>query len=124
MANSIKKTAEEEYKILSRYIELESSIKQQKKSINELKKKLDENCRARYASFTDEEIKDLLVNRKWYKTLEDGIQNLYITVANQLTRRITELYERYESTLPELTKELEEEEKEVAAHLKEMGFKL
>ena len=119
-----KKTAEEEYKILSRYIELESSIKQQKKSINELKKKLDENCRARYASFTDEEIKDLLVNRKWYKTLEDGIQNLYITVANQLTRRITELYERYESTLPELTKELEEEEKEVAAHLKEMGFKL
>ena len=119
-----KKTAEEEYKILSRYIELESSIKQQKKSIKELKKKLDENCRARYASFTDEEIKDLLVNRKWYKTLEDGIQNLYVTVANQLTRRITELYERYESTLPELTKELEEEEKEVAAHLKEMGFEL
>ncbi len=119
-----KKTTEEEYKILSRYIELESSIKQQKKSINELKKKLDENCRARYASFTDEEIKDLLVNRKWYKTLEDGIQNLYVTVANQLTRRITELYERYESTLPELTKELEEEEKEVAAHLKEMGFEL
>ena len=119
-----KKTTEEEYKILSRYIELESSIKQQKKSINELKKKLDENCRARYASFTDEEIKDLLVNRKWYKTLEDGIQNLYVTVANQLTRRITELYERYESTLPELTKELEEEEKEVAAHLNEMGFEL
>ena len=119
-----KKTTEEEYKILSRYIELESSIKQQKKSINELKKKLDENCRARYASFTDEEIKDLLVNRKWYKTLEDGIQNLYVTVANQLTRRITELYERYESTLPELTKELKEEEKEVAAHLNEMGFEL
>ena len=119
-----KKTESEEYKILARYVELESSIKLQKKTVSDLKKTLDENCRTRYATFTDEEIKDLLVNRKWYKTLADGIQNLYVTVANQLTRRITELYERYESTLPELTKELEAEEKLVAAHLKEMGFEV
>ena len=119
-----KKTESEEYKILARYVGLESSIKLQKKTVSDLKKTLDENCRTRYATFTDEEIKDLLVNRKWYKTLADGIQNLYVTVANQLTRRITELYERYESTLPELTKELEAEEKLVAAHLKEMGFEV
>ena len=73
---------------------------------------------------TDEEIKGLLVKHKWYKTIEDGIQNLYVTVANHLTKRIVELYERYKNTLPELTAKLAEEEKAVAAHLAAMGFKM
>ncbi|MEE0879129.1 MAG: N-6 DNA methylase [Treponemataceae bacterium] len=119
-----KKTQNEEYKILNNYVDYESSIKSQKKHITELKKVLDDNCRNRYETFTDAEIKDLLVNRKWYKAIDDGIQNLYITVANHLTKRIVELYERYENTLSELTSKLAEEEKEVAAHLEAMGFKL
>ena len=119
-----KKTQNEEYKILNNYVDYESSIKSQKKHITELKKVLDDNCRNRYETFTDTEIKDLLVNRKWYKAIDDGIQNLYITVANHLTKRIVELYERYENTLSELNTKLAEEEKEVVAHLAQMGFKL
>lgn len=119
-----KKTQNEEYKILNNYVDYESSIKSQKKHITELKKVLDDNCRNRYETFTDEEIKDLLVNRKWYKAIDDGIQNLYITVANYLTKRIVELYERYENTLSELNTKLAEEEKVVFGHLTQMGFKL
>ncbi|MBQ7882122.1 MAG: SAM-dependent DNA methyltransferase [Treponema sp.] len=119
-----KKTQNEEYKILNNYVDYESSIKSQKKHITELKKVLDDNCRNRYEIFTDAEIKDLLVNRKWYKAIDDGIQNLYITVANHLTKRIVELYERYENTLSELTSKLAEEEKVVFGHLTQMGFKL
>lgn len=119
-----KKTQNEEYKILNNYVDYESSIKSQKKHITELKKVLDDNCRNRYETFTDAEIKDLLVNRKWYKAIDDGIQNLYITVANHLTKRIVELYERYENTLSELTSKLAEEEKVVFGHLTQMGFKL
>ena len=119
-----KKTQNEEYKILNNYVDYESSIKSQKKHITELKKVLDDNCRNRYKTFTDAEIKDLLVNRKWYKAIDDGIQNLYITVANHLTKRIVELYERYENTLPELNTKLAEEEKVVFGHLTQMGFKL
>lgn len=119
-----KKTQNEEYKFLNNYVDYESSIKSQKKHITELKKVLDDNCRNRYETFTDEEIKDLLVNRKWYKAIDDGIQNLYITVANHLTKRIVELYERYENTLSELTSKLAEEEKVVFGHLTQMGFKL
>ena len=118
-----KKTQNEEYKILNNYVDYESSIKSQKKHITELKKVLDDNCRNRYETFTDAEIKDLLVNRKWYKAIDDGIQNLYITVANHLTKRIVELYERYENTLSELTTKLAEEEKVVFGHLTQMGFK-
>lgn len=119
-----KKTQNEEYKILNNYVDYESSIKSQKKHITELKNVLDDNCRNRYETFTDEEIKDLLVNRKWYKAIDDRIQNLYITVANHLTKRIVELYERYENTLSELTSKLAEEEKVVFGHLTQMGFKL
>jgi len=119
-----KKTQNEEYKILNNYVDYESSIKSQKKHIAELKKVLDDNCRNRYGTFTDAEIKDLLVNRKWYKAIDDGIQNLYITVANHLTKRIVELYERYENTLSELNTKLAEEEKVVFGHLTQMGFKL
>ena len=119
-----KKTQNEEYKILNNYVDYESSIKSQKKHISELKKVLDDNCRNRYETFTDAEIKDLLVNRKWYKAIDDGIQNLYITVANHLTKRIVELYERYENTLSELNTKLAEEEKVVFGHLTQMGFKL
>lgn len=119
-----KKTQNEEYKILNNYVDYESSIKSQKKHITELKKVLDDNCRNRYETFTDAEIKDLLVNRKWYKAIDDGIQNLYITVANHLTKRIVELYERYENTLSELNTKLAEEEKVVVGHLTQMGFKL
>ena len=109
---------------MSRFAELDASIKAQKKTIAELKKTLDEKCRARYSSFTKEEIIELLVNRKWYKSLEDGIQNLCIAAANNLTKRIVELYERYENTMGELTQELAENENEVAKHLAQMGFKL
>lgn len=119
-----KKTQNEEYKILNNYVDYESSIKFQKKHITELKKVLDDNCRNRYEAFTDAEIKDLLVNHKWYKAIADGIQNLYITVANHLTKRIVELYERYENTLSELNTKLAEEEKVVFGHLTQMGFKL
>lgn len=119
-----KKTQNEEYKILNNYVDYESSIKSQKKHITELKKVLGDNCRNRYETFTDAEIKDLLVNRKWYKAIDDGIQNLYITVANHLTKRIVELYERYENTLSELNTKLAEEEKVVFGHLTQMGFKL
>lgn len=119
-----KKTQNEEYKILNNYVDYESSIKSQKKHITELKKVLDDNCRNRYETFTEAEIKDLLVNRKWYKAIDDGIQNLYVTVANHLTKRIVELYERYENTLSELNTKLAEEEKVVFGHLTQMGFKL
>lgn len=114
----------QEPEILKKCKAYEASIKLQKKTIADLKKKLDENCRKRYDAFIDSEITDLLVNRKWYKTIDQGIQNLYVTVANHFTKRIVELYERYENTLPELTEKLAEEEKEVSAHLAQMGFKL
>ena len=71
---------------------------------------------------TDEEILDLLVNRKWYATIFEGIKALYVTTSHQMTNRIVELVERYEDTLPELTAAVAEYEAKIKDHLKRMGF--
>ena len=71
---------------------------------------------------TDDEILDLLVNRKWYATIFEGIKALYVTTSHQMTNRIVELVERYEDTLPELTATVADYESKVKDHLKRMGF--
>ena len=71
---------------------------------------------------TDEEILDLLVNRKWYATIFEGIKALYVTTSHQMTNRIVELVKRYEDTLPELSAAVADYEAKVKAHLERMGF--
>ena len=83
---------------------------------------LEEKVREKYALLTDEEILDLLINRKWYAAIFDGIKALYVTTSHRMTNRIVELVERYEDTLPELTAAVTDYEAKVKAHLERMGF--
>lgn len=93
------------------------------KVVKELNKALDEKCRARYGNFTDDEILNLLVNRKWFDSIFSGISDLYAAISHHLTNRIVELAERYESTLPQLESDTKEYEAKVKSHLERMGFK-
>ena len=93
------------------------------KIVKDLNKALDEKCRARYDSLTDEEILDLLVNKKWFDSIFAGIADLYAAISHHLTNRIIELAERYESTLPQLESDTTEYEAKVKSHLERMGFK-
>ncbi len=90
--------------------------------IKELNKALDEKVRAKYAELTDDDIKELLVNRKWYYTIFDGIKALYVTTSHNMANRVSELADRYESTLPELESEVADYEAKVKSHLERMGF--
>lgn len=90
--------------------------------VKELNVALDDSCKRKYNDLTVDEIKELLVNRKWYYTIFAGIKALYITTSHEIAGRITELAERYENTLPELESELETYEAKVKAHLERMGF--
>ena len=71
---------------------------------------------------TDDEILDLLVNKKWFDSIFSGINDLYTAISHCLTSRIIELAERYENTLPELDKETIEYEAKVKSH-PENGFR-
>lgn len=120
----LKKSApdSEEYRTLCEYMKLCDKVKQYAKIAKELNIALDETCKEKYPLLSMDEIKELLVNRKWYYTIFAGIKALYITTSHEIAGRITELAERYENTLPELESELETYEAKVKAHLERMGF--
>lgn len=104
-------------------LDLCGKVSDYNKIVKDLNKALDEKCRARYEKFTDNEILDLLVNKKWFDGIFSGISDLYAEISHRLTSRIIELAERYEDTLPELDKVTIEYETKVKSHLERMGFK-
>ena len=120
---SVPESLQEDVNQLKTALELCGKISDYNKVVKELNKALDEKCRARYETLTDEEVLDLLVNRKWFDSIFTGIADLYAAISHRLTNRIVELAERYENTLPELEKTTVEYETKVKSHLERMGFK-
>ena len=120
----LKKTAPDskELAILCNYADLSAKVKEYTKLIKDLYVALDEACKAKYTELTIDEIKELLVNRKWYYTIFEGIKALYVTTSHEIAARIAELAERYEDTLPNLESDVESYEVKVKAHLERMGF--
>lgn len=117
-----KSAEKEDYEILCAYRELDAKAKKYAKIVKELYVALDQTLKEKYKQLTVAEIKELLVNRKWYYSLFDGIKALYVTTSHNMANRIVELAERYETTLPDLEKETKEYEKKVKSHLERMGF--
>ena len=120
----LKKTASgsEEYKILLTYTELSAKVKEYTKIVKDLNVALDEAEKAKYAELTIDEVKELLVNHKWYSSIFDGISELYSTTSHNMANRISELANRYESTLPSLESTVQDYEAKVKSHLERMGF--
>lgn len=112
----------EEARVLAEWSELTDRLKKQSKLVKELNAALEAALQAKYAVLSDEETKELLVNRKWYYSLFAGIKALYVTASHSMANRITQLAERYENTLPQLEQEVAEYEAKVRAHLERMGF--
>ena len=123
-AKFLRKTApnSEEYRVLSSFVSMTDTVAKQTKIIKEMNVELEDKVRAKYPKLTEEEILELLVNRKWYYTIFEGIKALYVTASHNMANRIIELAERYEYDLPWLEKEAEVLEAKVKAHLERMGF--
>ncbi len=114
---------EDDYAELKKAFELAKKSEDSTKLIKDMDKELDEKARERYATLTDDEIIELLVNRKWYYTIGAGINELYAAISHQLADRINELSKRYEKTFPDLMKQTVDYEAKVKSHLERMGFK-
>lgn len=120
---SVPESLQDDVKQLRQALDLCGKVPDYNKVVKDLNKSLDEKCRERYDSLTDEDILDLLVNKKWFDSIFSGIADLYAAISHRLTNRIVELAERYENTLPELDKDTTEYEAKVKSHLERMGFK-
>lgn len=76
----------------------------------------------KYQELTEEEVKTLVVDDKWMRTLKQGINAEMDRISQRLTQRIKELGERYDTPLFELTNEVDRLTSLVDQHLQKMGF--
>ena len=120
----IKNKAEdiEELKIMEQYLSLQTQESEAKRSIKEAQKALETQVIVKYKELTEADIKTLVIDDKWMLTIEQAVQAEKDRISQRLTKRIKELAERYESTLPELVAETEALTSKVEAHLNKMGY--
>ena len=63
-----------------------------------------------------------MVDDKWLAALEAAVQGEMDRISQNLTQRVKELFERYETPLPQMNERVVELEDKVNRHLERMGF--
>ena len=114
----------DEAEMLEKYSDLIKKEADYKKKIKQAEKDLEEKVISKYPTISIEEIKNLVVERKWMQALEIQIMSEVERLSQTLAGRVKELAERYEETLPEIEKETASLTKKVDEHLATMGFKI
>ena len=112
----------EEIAVLEEYLRLSGIESDAKKMLKQADIALDMQAREKYEKLSDAEIKQLLVEEKWFRAIYNGIDAIHSAVSHRLSSRVTELVERYEFTLPKCESEVAKLESKVKSHLERMGF--
>ncbi len=118
------KSAAEELAVLKEWLKLSATEADLKKSLKDTEAALDAKALSQYPKLSDADIKTLVVEDKWLAALDAAIHAEMHRVSLQLTQRVKELAERYDTPLPQLTSHVAELETRVNAHLAKMGFAL
>ncbi len=116
--------SDEERDALSCCLELIGVESRASKAVRDSQSALDQKVLARYAMLTEAEIKTLVVEDKWFASIQADIQEEVQRLTQHLTGRIKELEERYARPLPELEREVDDFSAKVEGHLKKMGIVL
>jgi len=114
--------AKDEAAVLNDWLRLNSEEADLKKRLREAEAALDAQAHAQYPKLTEAEIKTLVVDDKWLAALDAAIHGEMDRVSQQLTQRVKELAERYETPLPQMVSRVAELEAKVNGHLEKMGF--
>jgi type I restriction enzyme M protein len=112
----------EDYAELVMLSEKQELIDERGAILKDFKISLDTKVREKYQRLTNDECLKLLIERKWYRSIENGIFALYDAVSHHIADRVAELAERYELTLSEIDDDVKELECKVKSHLGKMGF--
>jgi type I restriction enzyme M protein len=116
------KEAKDEAAVLSDWLALNQEEFTLKRCLKEVETALDSKIRAKYPRLTEFEIQTLVVDNKWLATLDASICEEMDRLSQELTRRVKELAERYETPLPQAAARVTELEARVSRHLERMGF--
>src|SRR5690606_31979153 len=92
----------EEIAVIENYINLNEAIASFTKLVKVEKAVIEGLVTAKYPKLSIEEIKDLVINKKWLNHLWQCLKYEKERIRHNLTQLIIELSERYATTLPEL----------------------
>jgi type I restriction enzyme M protein len=122
--NEIKgdKDAKDEAAVLTAWLKFNDAEADLKRRLKAAEAALDAQAYVQYPKLTESEIKSLVVDDKWLAALDAAIHGEMDRVSQQLTQRVKELAERYESPLPQIVDRVAELEANVKRHLERMGF--
>lgn len=117
-----KKSDSDEIAVLTQYLELKAVISQVKRELKTLKENLLAVLKVKYSDLTEDDIKWLVIEKKWFAALSTRLDSEMQRIGQQLTSKVSALAERYAQTLPEIDAAIADLEAKVAEHLKQMGF--
>lgn len=100
------------------YKAIDTKKKEVDKKIKEKKQALILLVESKYAAFTEEETKSLVVDKKWLAAVSSMIHSEMQQITLQLSSEVIAIAERYEHTLASLDKKVVEMESKVNKHLK------
>ena len=110
-----------ELDILHGWLQTEAAASECRKSCATKLNDLYKNVGSKYTALSDDEIKPLVVEYKWYADVRTGVEGEIERVTQRLTERVRTLEERYADSLPELQQSVYEFGARVERHMREMG---
>ena len=112
---------DEEREALEHCLSLIDAKAKAEKAVKDAQLALDQQVLARYDTLTETEIKQLVIDDKWFATIQAAVTGEVQRLTQNLTERVKELEERYAQPLPALGHEVEDFSLKVDAHLLKMG---
>ncbi len=115
-------TDSEDEKILKTALELLEAKNKALKMKNKAHKELELKAFHQYKNLELGEIKDLIIQDKWLKSLKNALENKILKRINAFISALNGIIQTYSNSLLELDKEVKESESKVLEHLKDLGL--
>ncbi|MGL2842781.1 type I restriction-modification system subunit M [Helicobacter pylori] len=115
-------TDPEDKEILKTALELLEAKNKALKMKNKAHEELELKAFHQYKNLKLGEIKDLIIQDKWLKSLKNALENKILKRINAFTSALNEIISNYSNSLLELDKEIKESESKVLEHLKDLGL--
>ena len=116
--------SEETIAVLKEYIDMNNALDSVKAVKKEEVAALTKKVIEKYAALSEDDVKHLVVDCKWMKSILSHLHDEMTAVTQQIADNVNTLTARYAKTLGDATAEVSELEGKVMASLKEMGFNL
>ncbi|MCD8290152.1 MAG: type I restriction-modification system subunit M [Prevotella sp.] len=110
--------------VMNKYLDECKKKKEITKRLLDLKFELTEKVLEKYSELSENDICNLVVEKKWIAAIVASCREEMQNVTQQLSTKVKDLVARYENTLSVLDKNVRDYEESVNDYLKEMGFKL